>query len=86
MEIQRNNCKSLRTDELFAVIVARNVKGNICSPIAYGCIARPVTFLNQNRHVVGVEAGICDGVTPCLTKAFNHIVSSIASVSEREKV
>jgi hypothetical protein len=55
MEIQCNNCKSLWTDELFAAIVAGNVKGDICSPITYGCIARLITFLNQNRHVVGVE-------------------------------
>jgi hypothetical protein len=55
-------------------------------PKTYGCIGRLTTFLNENRHVVGVEAGTGDGVASCLDNAFNDIVSSIASVAEGEEV
>jgi hypothetical protein len=85
MEIQCNNCKSLWPDELFAAIVAGNFKGVIRSRITYGCIARLITFLNQNRHVAGVEAGTSDGVTSCVSNTFNDIVSRIASVAEGRK-
>jgi hypothetical protein len=47
-------------DGLFAAIVAGHGEGDICSLITYRCVARLITFLNQNRHVVGVEAGTCD--------------------------
>jgi hypothetical protein len=58
MEIRCNNCNSLWIDELFIEIVAGNVKGDIRCPVTKGCIARLITFLNQYRHVVGIEGNM----------------------------